>query len=149
MGTIILHLNQTNHQPEYQVKWQIQRPVGEVLEFEIRVNRFKRQTVRCDNDTDRIELQDLSGLFIGKICSNISKFNSCSNAMEITFISSGLKNRSHLPEFQLMYKSNLDSSYRPSKALDISNDLLSYRRKMKCKYKLLGFLRCQNELDKM
>ena len=117
VGTIIVNQNQTNHPKKYKINWKIQRPVGEVMEFKIVVKNFNANLTTCQNATDRIELRDLSGYFIGRICSNTSKFLSCSNRVEVTFISSRLESRSSLPKLFLKYTSKLTSGNNESKAI--------------------------------
>ncbi len=87
------------------------------MEFEIVVKNFNANLTTCKNATDRIELRDLSGYFFGRICSNTSKFLSCSNSVEVTFISSRLESRSSLPKLFLKYTSKLTSGNNDSKEI--------------------------------
>ncbi len=105
------------HSQKYQINWKVQRPKEERIEFLITVKDFYKHHVRCRDNGDRIELRDDSGSWIGVICSNVSKFVSCTNGVEVVFRANERKNRILFPEFHLRYETVPSSKKLESKIL--------------------------------
>ncbi len=117
VGSIIVNSHSTKSlSPNHRIKWKVARPRGEIMQFSLDVKNFSSELTTCVRKTsDRLEIRDLSGLWMGVICSDNSKFLSCSNGVDITFVYGNLHNRSSYPGFNLSYVSMLESENKHSK----------------------------------